>query len=336
MSFGTASLRPGHLDYLDGWRGIAISIVLANHFFGILSGRTGVEVFFVLSGLLMSRILFETNIGIGTFYQRRIARILPVFVLYFLFVVIDALVFHPVFPAKALLYTLLMVQAYTPESLQVAWLPITHLWSLNVEEHSYVFLSLVALCTRKRRTVLTVLTIAALACCAMYLVYAQLGINGTRRTECAAFAVLASAVLRLALRDTRHARSWLAFGTMALVGSMLANRLAGGSPLLEYAAKPLCMALMVNTLHAAPALILKGLSMRWLRWLGLASFSLYVWQQPFYYRIVLEHLSPLVGLAAALAIAALSFYAFETPMRRALRNLRLPVGWATFGRAANV
>ena len=50
------------VDYLDGWRGIAILLVLMEHFFGVREinvGRMGVDVFFVLSGMLMSNILFN-------------------------------------------------------------------------------------------------------------------------------------------------------------------------------------------------------------------------------------------------------------------------------------
>ncbi len=74
-----------HLDYLDGWRGLAILLVLQGHFMvipGWHSGRMGVDVFFCLSGLLMSRLLFQRRVPLGTFYKRRLSRILPAFLLY--------------------------------------------------------------------------------------------------------------------------------------------------------------------------------------------------------------------------------------------------------------
>ncbi len=73
------------IDYLDGWRGIAILLVLQSHFLplsnwlDIDSGRLGVDAFFCLSGLLMSNILFIKRTPLRDFYIRRASRILPAF-----------------------------------------------------------------------------------------------------------------------------------------------------------------------------------------------------------------------------------------------------------------
>ena len=65
-----------HFDYLDGWRGLAIIFLLIGHFYpvpGINFGHFGVNLFFVLSGLLMSRLLFVKSVPIPLFYKRRIS-----------------------------------------------------------------------------------------------------------------------------------------------------------------------------------------------------------------------------------------------------------------------
>ena len=80
----TEKMPDQHFDYLDGWRGLAIAFLLVGHFFpvpGINFGRVGVDFFFVLSGLLMCRLLFIKEVPIKTFYKRRIARIFPVVLL---------------------------------------------------------------------------------------------------------------------------------------------------------------------------------------------------------------------------------------------------------------
>lgn len=72
--------QSGYLPYLDGWRGLAIFFLLAGHFFplpGINFGAVGVNLFFVLSGFLMARLLFVDAVPIPTFYRRRAARIFP-------------------------------------------------------------------------------------------------------------------------------------------------------------------------------------------------------------------------------------------------------------------
>ena len=66
--------REQHIEYLDGWRGVAIGMVLLSHFFRLSynAGRFGVDLFFVLSGFLMARILFEQRTPIAAFYRRPI------------------------------------------------------------------------------------------------------------------------------------------------------------------------------------------------------------------------------------------------------------------------
>ncbi|MFC5550621.1 acyltransferase family protein [Massilia aerilata] len=69
-----------HIPYLDGWRGLAIVFLLIGHFLpvpGLNFGAIGVSLFFVLSGFLMSKILFIEKAPLPIFYRRRISRILP-------------------------------------------------------------------------------------------------------------------------------------------------------------------------------------------------------------------------------------------------------------------
>lgn len=78
-----------HVGHLDGWRGLAIATLLVGHFFpvpGINFGTVGVNLFFVLSGLLMGRLLFEKQEPISRFYRRRIARIIPAHVAFLLII----------------------------------------------------------------------------------------------------------------------------------------------------------------------------------------------------------------------------------------------------------
>jgi peptidoglycan/LPS O-acetylase OafA/YrhL len=138
------------LDYLDGWRGLAISLVLAQHFLPathvIDSGRFGVDVFFCLSGFLMSNILFVKRTPLPLFYKRRISRILPVFLL---FVSVSFGVYWAVTGSISwieLASTAAFLRTYIPTTptIWLAKIPLGHLWSLNAEEHCYVFLSLIA------------------------------------------------------------------------------------------------------------------------------------------------------------------------------------------------
>ena len=82
---GVGDPESSRMRYLDGWRGLAILLVLEGHFLSILplnTGRLGVDVFFCLSGFLMSGLLFIKQQPLSIFYKRRISRVFPVF--YFL------------------------------------------------------------------------------------------------------------------------------------------------------------------------------------------------------------------------------------------------------------
>ena len=87
----------------DGWRGLAILLVLVGHFTfskWVWEERMGVDVFFVLSGMLMSNILFVDRMPLKDFYIRRFSRIIPGLVVFLLGAVSVSLLvgyeFHPV------------------------------------------------------------------------------------------------------------------------------------------------------------------------------------------------------------------------------------------------
>jgi peptidoglycan/LPS O-acetylase OafA/YrhL/lysophospholipase L1-like esterase len=162
--------RPGaHVVALDGLRGLAILLVMAVHFVGDDSPRDGIErlvvklanygvwgvdLFFILSGFLITGILLDSKRSphyFRTFYVRRTLRIFPLYygVLALLFLVLPAVRGHAVSGAlefarehQAWLWT------YTTNFFLArdgAWsLPyVSHFWSLAVEEHFYLVWPLV-------------------------------------------------------------------------------------------------------------------------------------------------------------------------------------------------
>ena len=147
--------------YLDGWRGTAIVALLIGHFVGgfgldpwsgFNAGRLGVELFFVLSGLLMANLLFVRQVAIPDFYKRRIARIFPALYAYLLIVTIGlAVVFHS-FDGRSITAVFLLGFNYYGGAAGVdTAVPYQHIWSLCIEEHSYILLSLIAIASRRFR-----------------------------------------------------------------------------------------------------------------------------------------------------------------------------------------
>jgi len=156
------SVQLKHYNELDGVRAIAVIMVLFYHFFKdvdvnydilvllkklSLFGKTGVSLFFVLSGFLITRILLNTKQNDSYFKSFYIKRVLRIFPLYYFFLVIYYFVV-PLFLHQSFAdfsqqiwyWTFMQNFALTFDWNSVG--PI-HYWSLSVEEHFYLFWPLI-------------------------------------------------------------------------------------------------------------------------------------------------------------------------------------------------
>ena len=135
---------------IDGLRGISILLVVLYHA-GINlfhSGFVGVDIFFVISGFLMTMILYEKKISIINFYISRLKRILPalIFVIVFVFV-LTTIIFLPGHLDhfyKSLKYTLLFtsniffwIKSADYFNINSYFQPLLHTWSLSLEMQFY-------------------------------------------------------------------------------------------------------------------------------------------------------------------------------------------------------
>lgn len=167
-----------HYPALDGLRGIAILAVFCYHFGG---GRTssnwlirawssfaetgwiGVDLFFVLSGFLITGILYDTAHRpnrIKNFYARRSLRIFPLYYGILLFFLVLTPVLHLHWTPGHLLYFFYlsnMMPILTPSLDSPGhWMMVGHLWSLAVEEQFYLVWPFIVWHVRDRRTLLMV------------------------------------------------------------------------------------------------------------------------------------------------------------------------------------
>lgn len=309
-------------------------MVLLDHFVWAKTGRLGVEVFFVLSGFLMARILFEQRVPLPLFYQRRLARTLPVFYLYLLTMVLFGLVLLPTINWTNVLAAAVFLRGYVGEHIWADPLALGHTWSLNVEEHAYLLLSLVIVVAGHRservsRWIVTALTVVPLLFDAYYKYFPSIGDTPpVLRTECAIFPLLASASLFLWIkaRRIRISRAWFVvlFLAMLILAIVDVVGVPRGGLFIRNLLLPLAMAAVVNFLDCAPVAIKRALSAKWLTWFGVCSYSLYLWHYPFFHLMV-EDAWPFGTFAAVLcsfAVAVASFYWFEQPMRAWLRGER--------------
>lgn len=148
--------RPrGRLDTLDGIRTIAVMLVLAFHVSmpGMQAGFLGVDVFFVLSGYLITTLLIREldrtgRISLGRFWARRVLRLMPASLLVIAVVIAWGVLFAPAYQRPGLgqdaLWSLLYVANWRFISSSSYFAsdgtqsPLQHVWSLAVEEQFYV------------------------------------------------------------------------------------------------------------------------------------------------------------------------------------------------------
>lgn len=317
---------PFHVDYLDGWRGLAIVCLLAGHFLpvpGIDLGAVGVNLFFVLSGLLMGGLLFEKNEPIPRFYRRRIARIVPAHLAFIALVSLGYWVLGLPMNWRELLAALFFLNNYVfPDNGPgTGQMPLGHIWSLSVEEHSYILLSMVALAHRRALVNSRVAIAALLAVTMLCAVYYQ-WLNPPKlaywlwlHSEVAAYGLLGSALWVSAGRPRLiNAASPLVAPALLLAGvllhwwsvPLLGQRLAGVG----------CFVAAIGLLTQTHGWLAFLLSWAPLRQLGLWSYSLYLWQQPFY---IWTHdangPTPVLALVLAVASGLASYYLVERPAR---------------------
>lgn len=323
------------IPYLDGWRGMAICFLLVGHFFpfaGINLAAAGVNLFFVLSGMLMARLLFIDDVPIPVFYRRRAARIFPAVGCFLMLVVAAYLAMGKPVNWAEVAAAAVFITNYFPGAPGAAVMPFGHIWSLCVEEHSYILLSMVALAARARiadaRWTVGVLALLFAAVGTWYwLTYAGQRLDFDRwiHSEVSAFGIFASAAFLLLARGRTIPRlPFLVLPALVAFGFAL-HWWTVPAPMRTVFGVG-AFALAVNLLEGAPRWIKAALSLRPLRQLGIWSFSIYLWQQPFYLYVHRAGLNPLLGVGLAILTGIASFYLLENPARRFLNRTWKPQG----------
>jgi len=175
--------QPGkHLPVLDGLRGLAVSLVLAFHFFSLNFGWLGVDLFFILSGFLITGILIDSKEHpsyFKNFYAKRTLRIFPLYYLA-LSAVILLIAFkgpdlnlnnyqyflnHSGWFFSYLQNWLWSFDNWPPDKL------IDHLWSLAIEEQFYLFWPLLVYFVPTRNLIYVAVSMIVIAIISRYVTY---------------------------------------------------------------------------------------------------------------------------------------------------------------------
>lgn len=350
-----------HIGYrrdIDGLRSIAVgSVVLFHAGFSSLSGGfVGVDIFFVISGYLISAGLFKDaegpGISIARFYERRIRRIMPAYGA----VIVAALVAGAfvLLPSElvelgksALAATLFVANLYfwtgagyfSGDPLSH---PMLHLWSLAVEEQFYIVWPVALLVLARLRLmgwrvpIILAGIVATLAASELMLGYSAK--TAFYMAPLRAWELLLGALLACG-NWPRLKAAWMAHGLGALALALMlvpvftyteASRFPGLS------AVPPCLgaALVIYRDERYPSFLARILAMKLPVFIGMISYSLYIWHWPILSFVwYVDGALPtgpgallLVGLMVG--VAALSWRFIEQPFRVSRSKPAASSGWA--------
>lgn len=319
-------------------RAISIAFVLLGHLVGTAGypangltyalfgyARFGVQIFFVISGYLITTLLLEEQrtsgrLNLGAFYKRRALRILPASYVYILFATLVRLLTHHPFHWKYLLTALTYTGCYARE---MPWV-FAHLWSLSVEEQFYLLWPIaLALGFSARRRICWAVMLTAPVC------RLWLAAHDSRLAEYAfpavADALAAGCLLALYSERLPRRSSRLCHGATFLIVSELALTIPfwnARAALFLDGAGALLIALAVHIAIQREDWVLNNKAMTFL---GVISYSLYLYQQPFVSQgqpLSLGRLSAFpMNIMFATALAVTSYLLVE---RRFLRYRTAP------------
>ncbi|SOB99916.1 peptidoglycan/LPS O-acetylase OafA/YrhL [Rhodobacter sp. JA431] len=339
------STRLAYRPEIDGLRSIAvIPVILFHAGFTVFSGGyIGVDVFFVISGYLITGILLreiaEQNFSILRFYERRARRILPA-----LFVVmLTSLPFAwawmtaPLYAdfSKSLLAVLgfvsniLFWQQSSYFDVSAEFKPMLHTWSLAIEEQYYIFFppllwgAMRLLKVRGSLIVFAALTAVSLTLTEMMVRGHPIGVFYLLPFR--AWELLTGALCAFAhLHGRRHEnQSLVVVGIVLILGSIVFLDASTPFPSL-FALAPVIGAALVVLFGSATGLSGALLANPVAVWVGLVSYSAYLWHQPLFalarLRFDLASGTPifLALSGASLALAWASWRYVERPFRRQL------------------
>ena len=364
----------------DGIRALAITMVVAYHLGYLPGGWLGVDTFFVLSGYLITSMLLAADRPPGNvlaFWGRRARRLLPAVLVLLLVLSVYALVGGPGLvpaqlrsPALATLFYVANWQqiaaghSYFAQFTAVS--PLQHTWSLAIEEQYYLvwpllvaaILFVVGRRRWSRRALLgTTLTLAVASAVWMGVAAHHFGSNRAYLgTDTRAWELLiggAAAMIwppgRAAPEGgTRHGRLWSWLTALGVGGVALGVIHAGGPPGWIWdgglvAIATCALVVVVGSVQARDGAVARVLALGPLCWLGILSYSLYLWHWPVIVLMTTETTGlsgwPLLfwRLATMMAASCASFYLIERPLRRADwgalgRRVRIPApGLASLG-----
>jgi peptidoglycan/LPS O-acetylase OafA/YrhL len=350
---------PHKIPSLDGLRAVSILLVILSHClyhvpvngrlqFDALavvagSGATGVSVFFVISGFLITSLLIKEkerfgNISLRGFYLRRVFRILPAFYLYL--AVVAALAWLGIIAADK--YSFAKALTFTTDygSRATTWV-LGHTWSLSVEEQFYLLWPLLVVVSSKKtlvRIAFAVILIEPFLRVAWYFAFplrrVQMALMGHTRADTLMFGCLAALLYdqdrfqAFVARTIREGWAIYAAVFLLIVSPIIELRMKGSYIFTaEYPLEAFSITLVMLYLirrYESPAGVI--FNSRIMVHVGILSYSLYLWQEMFLGERGYSLVTTLARVLCVFLAAEASYFLVERPflgIRRRLERERL-------------
>jgi len=336
--------NPGsRLAALDGLRAISIAFVLLGHVNGTQGfprinlspvlgdyANLGVIIFFVISGYLITRLLIGEqrqfgSISLHLFYARRILRLAPAFYLYIFFIAaiqrFGWIHLHAGDLTGALTYTINFRTSFS-------WY-VGHLWSLSVEEQFYLLWPLTLVVAGVRRSGWVAIGMIFLSPVAR--VFALQQHLPSSMFPCVADSLAFGCLLAIGgdylqarkWYKTIVANSWFVPVTVILIFAFNWLRLYLVGIIFGPSVIGLLVAFIVHRCTWTASRVNTFLALKPMVAVGAASYSLYLWQQPFLNRNLSWAICRFpTNILLAVSFALTSYYFVERPLNHLRRKLR--------------
>jgi peptidoglycan/LPS O-acetylase OafA/YrhL len=341
--------KSGYMPQLDGLRALAVGLVVLTHITHSLShaqgGWIGVDVFFVLSGFLITTLLVneasarqDGKFSMGRFYLRRVFRLWPAYVAF----ILGTLVYARLFQTAQ--FTAWRHQLWIGATYRMNFWEISHvsvagvgqIWTLCMEEQFYLLWPVVLLLLGRRlsRNALIGVTAALmLASVTENIVLAANHVAWSRlyyAPDTNAYSLLLGCLFALIytagyfdrLATTRFVR-WFPFAFIGILIIWTKDVSATNDWVYAGPVELVCLAAalgIIGLIQAPNTLLGRALSLRFIVWIGVLSYSIYLWNEialsvgsTGHGSIVdqLAHFAPKLFFLAALPLA--SYYLVERP-----------------------
>ncbi|MEC4747070.1 acyltransferase family protein [Methylomicrobium sp. Wu6] len=328
---------------IDGLRALAIILVFLSHYVNLHGGFVGVDVFFVISGYLITSIIAnqhqKSQFKISDFYKRRIKRIFPALITVLLscflfgwFSLLSSeyqnLALH-ISSGSIFLSNFLLLSEVGYFDVSSEFKPLLHLWSLSIEEQFYIIWpAVITLCIKLRFPIKKTLLVFIIVSFAFNLYEAEISKNAdfylpvTRFWELALGGILFGETFnKTSIRNQAIGNILPVLGTLLILSCLHFVDKSRNYPSWPALLPTLGAALIIispkNNLFNKYVLGSKPLVA-----IGLISYPLYLWHWPIisFLRIISEETSikswlKIVATLLSFTLAYLTYRFIETPLR---------------------